>query len=131
MAWLSRLFGLVLCACPPGDVPPDPSDNTVCHFDGYPQEAVRGRLCTSFDFPDGQCKVRCKGIDVDLSCEIDAGCSLEDVPPDPLDNTICHFEGRGEESVRGRLRMSFDYEGGQCRVDCTNIAEDLICEVGP
>ena len=58
-------------------------------------------------------------------------CAPGNVPPDGRDNTSCRFEGYSETAVRGRLRTSFDFEGGECRVDCSGIPTDLICTVTP
>lgn len=58
-------------------------------------------------------------------------CAPGEADPAPGDNTACHFDGYTELAVRGSLRTSFDYEGGQCICDCDGIPVDLVCQVDP
>ena len=59
-----------------------------------------------------------------------AGCAQEEKKR-PGDNTRCHPEGFDEFAVRGRLRISFAYEGGTVRASSSNLPATLICEVLP
>lgn len=45
------------------------------------------------------------------------------------DNLVCRPEGYAEEVLRGRIRTSFDFEGGVCRCDCPGTSIDLLCVV--
>ena len=59
------------------------------------------------------------------------GCSPGVEPAKVGDNVRCHFEGFVEFSVRGRLRMSFGFGGGEVRVSGGGLPFDLLCEVAP
>lgn len=57
------------------------------------------------------------------------GCPPAELPEYGSDNTSCVFDGYEERAVRGRLRTSFDYKGGECRCDCDGIPVDLLCTI--
>ena len=58
------------------------------------------------------------------------GCNPKE-KPEPGDNTRCRIDGFEEWSVRGRLRISFPFGGGDPRVTEGGLDRDLHCEVLP
>lgn len=58
-------------------------------------------------------------------------CAPPTVDTLPGDNTFCHFEGYEEISVAGRLRIGFDFAGGEVEVTGGELPMLLLCDVRP
>lgn len=60
-----------------------------------------------------------------------SSCQPPEIPVEPGDNTLCHFEGYDQISVAGYLRIGFDYAGGEVLVTKGGLPLPLYCVVTP
>ena len=56
-------------------------------------------------------------------------CAPAEEPAEPQDNTACNLQGFVEKSVRGNLRTSFAYGGGDCLCDCEGVPYPFECTI--